>query len=77
MKVKVKNKHKGTHTACSDNQSGTVTFASIQREQPTSKQLVYSPDWTTGLTQTAIKCLFRCRTEAHSACYYPEVAPLA
>ena len=36
---------------------------------------LYSLDWTTGLTQTAIKCPFQCRTEAHSACTLLGVFP--
>ena len=33
--------------------------------------------WNTGLTQTAIKCPFQCKTEAHSSCYFAKVTPLA
>jgi len=38
---------------------------------------LYSLDWTTGLTQTTLKHPFECKTEVHSACYFPKVAPLA
>ena len=59
------------------NNSGEVPTLMTWVDVSDSLDWTTGMDYCTGLTQTAIKCLFECRTGTHSAGYFPEVAPLA